>query len=287
MSQNEEDVIRNLTFGTDYYLECLKGFFWIGLKWKENRFTWSDQSPFAFVRELELKGSDEKPCFCLRMRYGYKDSYKDMFRWCSRRCSRDFCFICKYTQIAIKSSSQSDDGTKPTTILAISESPTLRTAISESGSITPRPSHSPSEIALLPTSSLICSEHDLNRLVFDSKLMSTPVALALVPSPTSVRKEPNMPIRCNDADGSSDGVSTTVFPSLSPTTKPSVADTLSAVFVGGSVVGVCVVVVAVLVVVYFCYRKRKHSVTPRLSQGCNFMSVLCLLINLYVSELSI
>lgn len=31
-----------------------------------------------------------------------------------------------------------------------------------------------------------------------------------------------MPIRCNDADGLSNGVSTTVVPSLSPTIKPSV-----------------------------------------------------------------
>lgn len=98
-------------------------------------------------------------------------------------------------------------------------------------------------------SSLICSEHILNRLVFNSKLMSTPVALALVPSPTSVRKEPNMPIRCNDADGLSNGVSTTVVPSLSPTIKPSV------------------VVVVVFGVVYFCYRKRKNFVTPWLWQG--------------------
>ena len=230
LNPTEEHAVRNLIVDTK---GCGKDW-WIGLKW-EGRFTWSDQSPFK-----NLKNIESEKCFSL-----HKD--KDEIDWRPKDCKESYCFLCKHTWIASSASSMSlsGDGTNTETTAFIStsahplpaKSRTLCTTYATiSTSFTPTPINSTISTTV-PLSGLIMSPTSSSLLY--KELTSTPFSLTPVPSTTSTKKGSNMPVKLTDAGTSSAGVgnshidteialpTVTLPPVLAPTIKRSSAGTTS------------------------------------------------------------
>ena len=221
LTSNEEAEIQKLKIGG-----CGKDW-WIGLKWEMQRFTWSDQSPFNNFKSI-VNGTDNNPCF-----YFHEDKRK--IDWNPSNCEEEYCFVCKYRWIASSASSMSlsGDGTNTKTTAFISTS--AHPLPTKSRSL--RTTYATITTSFTPTliSSTISRTVPLTGLY--NELTSTSVALALVPSPTSMKKGSNMPVKRTDADTSSAGVgnsridteiTVTLPPVLSPTIKRSGAGTASA-----------------------------------------------------------